>query len=80
MFMTVDQIVVSVGPYKFVIVQPNSFNVFAKWVGRASPPISTFSPCSLSGYSATNACQSVGVACIIVTLSSSNSAVNAEGS
>ena len=73
----VDQIVASVGPYKFQTEQPHLCNSNARVGDKASPPQSIFNFCIfkflLPLHPASNSIPHVdGVACIIVTFSVSN--------
>src|SRR5947209_537124 len=64
---TVDQIVVSVGPYRFVTEAAHSTNEAAKSAGKASPPTNTRTPASSEAASAATARHKLGVACITDT-------------
>ncbi|CAM5357244.1 hypothetical protein SGLAM104S_00281 [Streptomyces glaucescens] len=60
----VDQMVVSVGPYRLVTDTARSASATARSAGSASPPISTRSRSTTAGSCASTARHKLGVACI----------------
>ena len=68
--MTTDQIVVSVGPYKFVTRRPTPRRASESPLVSTSPPTSICETRKLFHPLVTSACQSVGVPCRIVDQSS----------
>ena len=71
-FSAVDQIVVSVGPYRFQSSAPRSISCAASSCGRPSPPHRIFSPGPVQPAS-TSSRHVAGVACITVAPSVSSS-------
>ncbi len=75
----VDQIVVSVGPYRFVTERAVAASVTARSDGSDSPPTSTRRP-DRSTPASTSACHRLGVACITVAPDAFSRAPRTDGS
>nr|WP_051751834.1 hypothetical protein [Streptosporangium amethystogenes] len=76
----VDQIVVSVGPYRLVTDRAEAASVPARSAGSASPPTRTRTPARAWPVSSATARQRLGVACITVTDSSAMTCRSRQGS
>src|SRR5215471_11893080 len=74
---TVDQIVVSVGPYKFHNDEHRGINSLAKSGGIASPPQRIFNPSQPGHPLSRSIRQVIGVACITVAWLASKRWLNA---
>ncbi|CAM5640996.1 hypothetical protein STENM327S_00339 [Streptomyces tendae] len=75
-----DQIVVSVGPYRLVTDNARWTSASARSAGRASPPTSTRTPASAEASSASTARHRLGVACITDAPADRTKPHNATGS
>src|ERR1700709_567839 len=73
----VDQMVVSVGPYRFHSVVPGVVSFFSSQDGRASPPHSNFMPGAAIQPALVSIFQVAGVACMTVAPLLRINAINA---